>query len=464
MEIGNNKIVTIVLCGLAGITVIASVSTLILCCSTKDAWGIVDGNTSSEQESKKALNMAKAEKARGNEKNAILYALNALNHSFKNFETLQFYFDMVKDNPDPETQQQLAGILAIAVYQVSADKLADVIAMKESNDKKLTEADVPQENTDEEEQPQMTEEEQKQQKSKLHEEYSVMPMEELASIIRTLNGLTENGKEWAKKELEFATKSYSVRTILTSVQNAVVKAEFITDNPNACNTRESDLVAARNQLTTAGTMLSQIWIIDCSDIGILLNEAKELQEKIGNTDTKINRIASQPALDEINRLLVEVEGITLKDMYSPTGTKAKGECTLAIETVGEKANEIQAQFARVLIPDAEKKQQLKRIEKTVSEKLGALTKRRYISYQKWALQILEAGKERMEGDYDALWTYSAIFQRKDYDRINPDNLSSGLRDLYHAMAEKLFSDMKKSEQVDKKLYTARTYTAELENF
>lgn len=70
----------------------------------------------------------------------------------------------------------------------------------------------------------------------------------------------------------------------------------------------------------------------------------------------------------------------------------------------------------------------------------------------------------MEGDYDALWTYSAIFQRKDYDRINPDNLSSGLRDLYHAMAEKLFSDMKKSEQVDKKLYTARTYTAELENF
>lgn len=162
MEIGNNKIVTIVLCGLAGITVIASVSTLILCCSTKDAWGIVDGNTSSEQESKKALNMAKAEKARGNEKNAILYALNALNHSFKNFEALQFYFDMVKDNPDPETQQQLAGILAIAVYQVSADKLADVIAMKESNDKKLTEADVPQENTDEEEQPQMTEEEQKQ--------------------------------------------------------------------------------------------------------------------------------------------------------------------------------------------------------------------------------------------------------------------------------------------------------------
>lgn len=210
--------------------------------------------------------------------------------------------------------------------------------------------------------------------------------------------LTDKNREKLTAYLNESSIIYSSQSILDSVDSALTKASTICAKKSLTN---YEILTARNQVSTANTMLTQIWIANVP--GFIFEQAKIRQQKIADIDERLNQHASREAKtkhDEIAGKINAIKNHIKNNSVSYYATKT-GQLTKFLTDAQTYMNNL----STLRVYD-EKGQ--KAVRETIDDLRNFMQKIidiRYKAYQKWAIDKIEAARKSRE-DISALKAYS----------------------------------------------------------
>ena len=382
---------------------------------------------------------------------AKVYSLNAINHMPYEIKYIDAYYQLLeKQNPTQEELKRFADILDMAVFQIAPSEIQRVIDIKDTILQELEDMSLAeQEKSVQEYQKGLAQKIDSLTKGELSLPHIIsgdakVNIDMLSVRIETIKAILEESvldeKESTKWNTELANANiiFQLAVTFAGVENATLKAEATTLKTSP---EPMELVAAQNQLQTANALLAQIWTIDCNTAPELLKKAQGYQTKITEIDAKIREIGSQPALEEINKLVGEI-----KSTYENSNkryTDRINEITQKIDKIKEKLTKVSDEKAlENVLADL----------KTAGEHLQDLSKDRYIAYQKWALERLKECHKAYKdtGLITNAKEANAIFNEYLLD-INPALLSYDMQSLYNSIYQKVYAAVgdKAASQISK---------------
>ncbi len=346
-------------------------------------------------EAAKSFELAQKLKSQGKIVEAKTYALNAINHQKKNFDYLKFYTDIVIYNPHVTVNElnQLLAILDTSLFNVSAENISGIIALRNGVIQKqnLLNAKTAASSIN------LNEELETVTNGKYAMANIVkgdnVDMELLKLRIEKINALlgenlTDNKRNYLTQELEIASNIYSAQLTFKSVRNSLNKASAAAKNTTLS---KSQILAARNQLSTATTLLAQIWTMELPDNTV--RQAINIQKDIACIDEKLNIIASKDAIICYEKLVIKLEKIKHTISNTSTGNYAnrKGTLTQYLKDIQKIVDELQ----KLEIYDKVGQKKVIATIKESQELATGISSKRYQAYQLWALdKIKKAFNER----------------------------------------------------------------------
>ena len=275
----------------------------------------------SEIKAAKSFELAKQLKAQGKIVEAKTYALNAINHQKDNPEYLKFYADIVINDANASGIEldQVAAVLDASLFNVSAEDINGIIAIRNSVAQKKSQiaiaTAVPAIDLN------------KEIESVISGQYAMgkivngdnVNMDLLKQRIEKINALLGEELSQAQRnqltaELQDASNIFSAQLTFESVENALAKAEVYS---KASKLSDEQLPIARNQLSTANTLLAQIWTTKLP--ANIVKKGKSIQKEIVRIDEDINKLASYDAMKKHDELAAELKKIEI----AVTNTSAK---------------------------------------------------------------------------------------------------------------------------------------------
>ena len=342
---------------------------------------------------------------KGSYTEAKIYALNAIRHNQNNADYLKFYSEMVVQSSNAE-QRELDQVLAIldgSLYSVSAEDVSKILTLREKVSQKKSQLDnqsdvVPTTNLRGE------------LESIWSGEYALgniingdeINVDKLQNRIEKINALlgeelTDELRAKLAKDLQTSSNIYSAHLTLKSVTNALNKAASHAEKSSLTN---GQILSARNQLSTAATLLAQVWVLELPQS--IVRKAEKIQKRISDIDEKLNVIASQEAMAKYN-ILVE----RLRDIQTNVTTRKAAD--YAVERANKPANEegtltkylkeIQkctTELQTLTIFDKEGKRKAVFALKMAQVLALKVSSKRYQAYQFWAINKIEAVRQRRE--------------------------------------------------------------------
>lgn len=358
---------------------------------------VVQENKKTQANADAAITMAKKAVESGNLQLAKIYVLNAISHRQNKFDYLKFYVDMVA-NDSSATIGELNQVLAIidgSLYNVPAEDVNKILALREQIGKRKNQIDTqsaaPEINLSEE------------LESVESGKYALkniingdnIDADKLQKRIEKINALLgeELTDEWRAKLTRYLQESsniYSAHLTFKSVINALDKAST---HAKKTSLTEKQILSARNQLSTATTLLAQIWTLELPRN--IVEKAEEIQKNISDVDERINVLASQNAMKRHDALAKELKDIEddVKDTaakdYAKDKTNGNGTLTQYLKDVQRCATELQA----LKIFDQKGRQQAIETLRRTQELALKISSKRYLAYQLWALDKIEDARQ-----------------------------------------------------------------------
>ncbi len=387
-----------------------------------------------------AIDMAKKAVARGELQLAMVYALNAINHESSNITYINFYHNLLAEKKDLTTSDidQFVNILDLAVYQVAAPEVSDIISIKKAIIEKRTalvsaEAEARSKevaaavaaniaelkngrlaishiNTE----------------GNVNENLLKERVETLTALLADATLSQEEQKNFTD-DLSYAAGLYSIATTISGAKNAIAKANALADKKQL---NPIEILTARNQLQTANTLLSQIWSSDCSKYADFVSVAEKLQGDIASIDKQLNVIASIPAQKQIEQLIAECRNVEKNE---------KNKYTFRID----KITEMSKKFPQLLssIYDSNLRTTLITEIESLSPLVTSLSQKRYKAYQKWAVKKLNKAREKWNS-YTVVSDTNAQDMFCDYIlEINPALLLPDVNSLYNSIYQLIYNEL-----------------------
>lgn len=359
----------------------------------------------SEIKAVKSFELAKQLKAQGKIVEAKTYALNAINHQKDNPEYLKFYADTVINDANATGIEldQVAAVLDASLFNVSAEDINGIIAIRNSVAQKKNKISVataaPAVDLN------------KEIASVISGKYAMakivdndnINMDLLKQRIEKINALLGEELSQAQRnqltaELQDASNIFSAQLTFESVENALAKAEVYS---KASELSKKQILIARNQLSTANTLLAQIWTTKLP--ANIVKKGESIQKEIDVIDKDLNKLASQDAMkkhDELKEKLEKIEKTidqkSAKDYAKEVADKRakkeynkKGTLTVYLEDIQKYASELRT--LKIFDKEGQEKA-VKTFEYTQTLALKVSAKR-YQAYQMWAIEKIEAARE-----------------------------------------------------------------------
>ena len=359
----------------------------------------------SEIKAVKSFELAKQLKAQGKIVEAKTYALNAINHQKDNPEYLKFYADIVINDANVTGIEldQVAAVLDASLFNVSAEDINGIIAIRNSVAQKKSQiaiaTAVPAIDLN------------KEIESVISGQYAMgkivngdnVNMDLLKQRIEKINALLGEELSQAQRnqltgELQNASNIFSAQLTFESVENALAKAKVYS---KASELSKKQIHIARNQLSTANTLLAQIWTTKLP--ANIVKKGDSIQEKIDGIDKDLNKLASQDAMkkhDELKEKLKKIEKTidqkSAKDYAKEVADKRakeeynkKGTLTVYLEDIQKYASELRT--LKIFDEEGQKKA-VETFEDTQKLALKVSAKR-YQAYQMWAIEKIEAARK-----------------------------------------------------------------------
>lgn len=405
----------------------------------KNIESVVQAAKKNHSNAEMAIAMAKKAAEQGDMQLAMVYALNAINHESSNIAYIKFYNDLLVQKQDLAISDidQFVNVLDLAVFQVAASDVSDVISIKTAIIEKRSSIVS-------------TESEAKNREvaaavaasiaelkngrlaiSRVYSKGSVNEfllkerVEALTALLADASISQEDRKNFTE-DLSYATGLYSIATTTSAAKNAIAKARVLADRKQL---NATEILTCRNQLQTANTLLSQIWSSDCSKYQDFVAFAEQLQGNISLIDKKLNIIASAPAKKEIENLIAKCRSIVYGD----------GKYTSRINQI----TEISKEFPQLLssIYDLDLRKTLASEIESLSPLVSKLSQDRYKAYQKWAVERLNEARKAWNS-YNVVTDKRAQNMFNDYIlEINPALLLPDVNSLYNNIYQLIYNEL-----------------------
>lgn len=350
----------------------------------------------------KSFELAKQLKAQGKIVEAKTYALNAINHQKDNPEYLKFYADTVINDANATGIEldQVAAVLDASLFNVSAEDINGIIAIRNSVAQKknkisvATAAPAVDLNTEI--------------ASVISGKYAMtkivdndnINMDLLKQRIEKINALLGEELSQAQRnqltaELQDASYIFSAQLTFESVENALAKAEVYS---KASELSKKQIRIARNQLSTANTLLAQIWTTKLP--ANIVKKGESIQEEIDIIDKALNKLASQDAMKKHDKLAAELKKIKIavtntsakeyaEEMARNRGKQENGTLTKYLKDIQKYAAELQP--LRIL--DEKGQEQAIATLKETQQLAPQIIAKRYHAYQLWAVDKIEKARK-----------------------------------------------------------------------
>ena len=372
----------------------------------------------------KSFELAKQLKAQGKIVEAKTYALNAINHQKDNPEYLKFYADTVINDANATGIEldQVAAVLDASLFNVSAENINDIIAIRNSVAQKKSQiaiaTAVPAIDLN------------KEIESVISGQYAMgkivngdnVNMDLLKQRIEKINALLGEELSQAQRnqltaELQDASNIFSAQLTFENVENALAKAEVYS---KASELSKKQILIARNQLSTANTLLAQIWTTKLP--ANIVKRADNIENKISEIDEKLNIIVSKDAMeryknlaDELKKIKIAVTNTSAKEyaeeMARNRGKQENGTLTKYLKDIQKYAAELQT--LRIL--DEKGQEQAIATLKSAQQLAPQIIAKRYQAYQLWALdKIKKAFESRYSVGIKAYRNQKAISDFENY--------------------------------------------------
>lgn len=386
-----------------------------------------------------AIAMAKKAADQGEMQLAMVYALNAINHESSNISYIKFYNNLLVQKQDLAISDidQFVNVLDLAVFQVAASDVSDVISIKTAIIEKRssivsTEAEA--KNREVAAAVAASIAELKNGRLAISRVYSKGSVNEflLKERVEALTALladasiSQEDRKNFTEDLSYATGLYSIATTTSAAKNAIAKAKVLADRKQL---NATEILTCRNQLQTANTLLSQIWSSDCSKYQDFVAFAEQLQGNISLIDKKLNIIASAPTKKEIENLIAKCRSIVYGD----------GKYTSRINQI----TEISKEFPQLLssIYDLDLRKTLASEIESLSPLVSKLSQDRYKAYQKWAVERLNEARKTKDS-YNVVTDERAQNMFNDYIlEINPALLLPDVNSLYNNIYQLIYNEL-----------------------
>lgn len=386
-----------------------------------------------------AIAMAKKAAEQGELQLAMVYALNAINHESSNIAYIKFYNDLLVQKQDLAISDidQFVNVLDLAVFQVAASDVSDVISIKTAMVEKrssIVSAEAEARNREVATAVAASIAELKNGRLAISRVYSQGSVNEyllkerveaLTSLLADAS-LSQDDRKKFTEELSYATGLYSIATTTSAAKNSIAKANVLADRKQL---NATEILTARNQLQTANTLLAQIWSSDCSKYQDFVAIAEQLQGEISSIDRKLNVIASAPAKKKIENLIAKCRSIVYED----------GKYTSRINQI----TEISKEFPQLLssIYDLDLRKTLASEIESLSPLVSKLSQDRYKAYQKWAVEKLNAARKKWDS-YNVVTDKRAQNMFNDYIlEINPALLLPDVNSLYNNIYQLIYNEL-----------------------
>lgn len=407
---------------------------------------VVQASKKNHENAEAAIAMAKKAAESGEMQLAMIYALNAINHESSNAEYLKFYHELLakKDNLAISDIDQFIAILDLAVFQINAEDIRSVVEMKNAlMEKRSSMVSAVAEAKRKEVAAQIVANIAELREGRLalakisangnvDETLLKERLEALTALLADAS-LSEEDRSIFSEDLRYATGLYSIVTTLSAAKNAIAKADALAVKGRL---EPAEILAARNQLQTGNTLLSQIWSSDCSKYQDFVSAALKIQTKIAEIDKRLNIIASAPAKERIAKLIAECRSIAAED----------GKYTSRIERISALSKEFPQLLAAIYDPDLRKS--LATEIESLAPLVTTLSKDRYKAYQKWALNKLNGAREKW-AYYNVVTNARARAMFNDYIlEINPALLLPDVNTLYNNLYQLIYSEIPDKEKAE----------------
>ena len=371
--------------------------------------------------------------------------LNAISNNPEKFDYLKYFCDIIL-NDSNVTVSELDGVLNLIdslLYKISAENINSALAIREKmNDLKescVSKITVPQINIDAE----LNElEKGKLSLAKIIKE-GIPDMELLKLRIEKISGLLSEEDLPAEvhnrliASLKESSAVYAAQQILEGVDNSLNKAYNLAKKDMLEN---HEILVARNQVSTANTMLSQIWTSTVPDY--ILKRAEICQKKIAEIDNKLSIHASKEAMEKYRNLAEKVDDIKRyvdNTSVSEYASWKSGRLTNNLENLQNYLLELQ----NLRVYDDENQKKVRELVKDISSLIQKISDKRYKAYNKWAIDKIE--NARRSRDETSTWkAYTNEQASRDFQDwlmdIDRGLLTHDIGSCYDDVFKKIFYD------------------------
>lgn len=351
-----------------------------------------------------AFEKAKTCQKNGNIAAAKRYMLNAINNYPSEFSYLKYFTDLILNDPQT-TLDDLNGTINLIdalLSKLPVKNMDDAIEIRNNISKKsmelLEKTSVPQIDLT------ASVDEILNGKNSLKEATSgnkvdieklKLHIDEVTRLLSEEN-LSEKDRKKLLADLEKSSVIHIAMQTLNSCRNSLnksstfAKKEFL----NA-----AEILIARNQLSTANTLLTQIWVTQVPDF--IEKQAEELQKEISEIDEKLNKIASKPAIKKYDEIMKSFEIIKAQFKEKPINEYVfrphkGGDLTQKLKEIQKIGTDLTK--LSVKIYDEENREKFHKGLQEIQEITKEVAEKRYAVYQMWATKRIEHAFDKFDAE------------------------------------------------------------------